>query len=120
MKITFTIFLSALLFTAANPQTDKPAENKNIKTMPSSIVLVSVMQLAEKCKDQKGVTHLFRVVSETPVDILRYIGSRNIWMPSQWLSQKKGDEFTDYGCVPSAPFKYFSRPAGSSEAFPKP
>ena len=120
MKTLFTICLSALLFTFANGQTDKPPESKNIKTMPGSIVLISVTQSAEKCKDQKGITHRFRVGSETPVDIVRYMGARNMWMPVQWLNQKKGEEFVDYGCYASAPFKYYSRAAGSNEVFPKP
>lgn len=120
MKPILTICFSVLLFSVANAQTEKPAQNKNIKATPSSIVLVRVTQSAEKCKDQKGVTNRFRVVSETPVDILRYANLRNKWVPSQWLNQKKGDEFEDYACVPSTPFKYFSRGAGSTEAFPKP
>jgi hypothetical protein len=120
MKTLLTISLSLLLFTVVNGQADKLAENKNIKVMPSSIVLVRVTQSAEKCPDKKGITQVFRVASKTPVDILRYANFRNHWAPAQWLNQKKDDEFVDYVCLASTPFKYFSRAAGSNEVFPKP
>lgn len=120
MKTIITIYVFLLLFAVANGQTDKPAKDKNIKVMPSSIVLVSALQSADQCKDNKGSTYRFRVVSETPVDIVRYANIKNIWRPAIWSNQKKDDEFVDFVCVVSTPFKYFSRAAGSNEAFPKP
>ena len=120
MKSLIAICFSILLCSIVHGQSAKPVEDKNIKVMPSSIELVSVTQSAEKCRDKKGITHVFRVVSETPIDIVRYLKTHDTWGPSQWLNQKKGDEFTDFTCVMSAPSKYFSRAAGSNAEFPKP
>lgn len=95
-------------------------DNKRIKELPKSVEIIEVLNSAEKCKDKKGATVRLRVISDSPVDIMRYASLGKVWMPVLFSNQKKGDEITDFSCNPQSAFKFFSRPAGSSEAFPKP
>ncbi len=61
-----------------------------------------------------------RVISSSPVDIRRYANRGNIWNQQDFTNQKQGDEISTYFCTDVATFKFYSRPAGSSEIFPKP
>lgn len=95
-------------------------DTKHIKLLTKAVEIVSATTGTDKCKDKKGITLKLKVTSESPVDVLRYVKIKDTWAPTVFPNQKKGDEISDYACREDAPFQFFSRPAGSSENFPKP
>ena len=120
--IAFSIlFVVTVIFATVSvpAQTDEAAK-KQVKIFSKSLEIVSVKWTAEQCKDQKGVTVRLRVVGDGPVDVLRWMGLSNQWMPRQFDAQAVGAEIEDYSCYPKSPFKFYSRTAGSKDAWPKP
>lgn len=110
----------APLATAARAQNKSGTESKQVKLLPDTVELVEVATKAEKCPNQKGTFVRLRVISDSPVDIRRFAGISRGWAFMDFPNRKKGDEITDYFCTVGAPFKFYSHPAGSSDAWPKP
>jgi hypothetical protein len=115
----FVVCCSLVLVAGANAQANAD-ENKNITLSTKAVEIISVTKTADKCRDKKGITLRLRVVSDSPVDVLSYKKSGQLWGASQFNNQKKGDEIVDFACYEKAAFKVYSRPTGSSEDFPKP
>ncbi|MFM9903510.1 MAG: hypothetical protein ACKVQJ_02935 [Pyrinomonadaceae bacterium] len=120
VKIIVISGLLALTFIVANGQPGKPAGDKRVKIFTDALELVSVTASADQCKDSKGISVRLRVLSDSAVDIRRYLGISNTWQPKDWLNQTKGAEIVDYVCKSGPTFKFYSRPGGSSQKFPKP
>lgn len=119
------LFVIAVCFidassSVANAQDNSGKKNKQVKLLTNAVEPIDVSHTAEECPEQKGTTVRVRVVSNSPVDIRRYANRGNNWMSQDFTNQKQGDEISTYFCADKATFKFLSRPAGSSEAFPKP
>ena len=112
-------FFSA--FSTTTPAQETGKKNKQVKLLTNAVELIEVTHgTIKECGNQKSTTVRVRVVSSSPVDIRRYANLGNIWNPQDFLNQKLGDEISTYFCTDVATFKFLSRPAGSSEEFPKP
>jgi len=120
LLIAFACVMAVLSPLAASAQDGTGKASNQIKLLPNTVEVVGVTTGAEKCAKQKGTTVRLRVTSETPVDVRRYASMGKQWVSADFQSQKKGDEITDFFCTTQAEFKFYSRPAGSSTAWPKP
>ena len=107
--------------TVTNAQDNSGKKDKQVKLLTNAVELIEVTHgTIKECGNQKSTSVRVRVVSSSPVDIRRYANRGNIWNPQDFTNQKQGDEISTYFCTDVATFKFLSRPAGSSEAFPKP
>lgn len=113
----FLVLLSPL---GASAQSSSGKESNQIKLLPNTVEIIAVTTGAEKCARQKGTTVRLRVTSETPVDVRRFASMGKQWVSADFPNQKKGDVITDYFCTTQAEFKFYSRPVGSTTAWPKP
>lgn len=127
MKTSNWLFLLvALCFfsafsTVANAQDDSGKKDKQVKLLTTAVELIEVTHgKIKECGNQKNTSVRVRVISSSPVDIRRYANRGNILNPQNFTNQKQGDEIPTYFCTDVATFNFFSRPAGSSEQFPKP
>lgn len=119
LLLLFILTACLAVFTAINAQ-DNSDKNKQVKVLPKTLEIIEVSQTAEQCPNKKGTTVRLRVISESPIDVVRYANLGSLWSPAEFMNQKKGDEITTFMCSSVAKFKFYSRAAGSSEKFPKP
>jgi hypothetical protein len=107
--------------TNANAQDKIGKSNKQVKLLTNAVELVDVTHgTIKECGTRKSTSVRVRVVSRSPVDVRRFANVGNNWSPIDYSNQKQGDEISTFMCTEGAIFKFYSRPAGSSEEFPKP
>jgi hypothetical protein len=115
-----TLCLSGFSFAAQNEPAKKGSDQ--IKVLSKGVEVVEVKPTADKCPKPNDATSLrLKVTSETPVDVLAYVQwNFKKWVAREFKNQKLGDEISDYYCRSKVNYKVYTRPAGSSEAWPKP
>ncbi len=120
MKILLLNILLTLTSLTAYAQNNPSKTAEHVKINGNALEVVSVTESAEKCRDNKGVTIRLKVTSSTPIDAIRYVRSKSLLNERQFINTAVGDEIVDFYCYSGAVFIFYTRPAGSSEKFPRP
>ena len=124
-KYQWLFLLVAVCFIGLFSLSDKAQNNsdksdKQVKISTNALELIEVTHSASECGKQKSTVVRLRVVSDSPVDVRAFVPLARVMTTRTFLNQKQGDEISAYVCNGESTFKFVSRPAGSSDEFPKP
>ena len=113
---------AAVTLEAVRAQDAKAKSQERVQIHGNEVELVEVKAGAEKCPNQKDSTTVrLKVNSESAVDVRLYVkkpGGK--WSDRDFPNRKRGDEITDYICLPNAQYHVYTRPAGGNSSWPKP